>query len=100
MMDLGDRVLRSALRAETVRARLEVRLEDRLEHQLQRSLHDPVGVVGIPNARTLPPVLGIVFSRTRCGTNRPALRSSRSPSSSLAAPKLTDRGAIPSTPAV
>ena len=33
VVDLGDRVLGSALRAEAVTDRLEVRLEDRLEHQ-------------------------------------------------------------------
>src|SRR5450631_887897 len=41
-MDLGDRVLRSAPRAEAIRTWLEVRLKDRLEHQFQRGLHDPV----------------------------------------------------------
>ena len=41
-MDLGDRVLGSALGTEPVGARLEVRLEDRLEHQLQGGLHHPV----------------------------------------------------------
>ena len=39
-------------------------------------------VVGIPSRRILPDAFGIVFSRTRCGTNRPALRSSRSSASS------------------
>ena len=42
VVDLGDRILRSAFGTETVGTRLEIRLEDRLEHQLQRSLHDPV----------------------------------------------------------
>jgi hypothetical protein len=42
-VDLGDRVLRPAPRAEAIRAWLKVRLEDRLEHQFQRGLHDPVG---------------------------------------------------------
>jgi hypothetical protein len=42
IVDLGDGVLSPALRAETVRTRLEIRLEDRLEHQLERGLHDPV----------------------------------------------------------
>ena len=82
-MDLSDRVLGSALRAEAIRAWLEVRLEDRLEHQLQRGLHDPVRGRRDPQARgPCRAALGIVFSRTRCGTNRPALRSSRSPPSS------------------
>src|ERR671910_895731 len=57
-------------------------------------------VVGMPSERTLPLALGIVFSRTRWGTKRPALRSSRSPPSSPAAPNTTERGATPSTPAV
>jgi hypothetical protein len=42
VVDLGDGVLGSTLRAEAVAARLEVRLEDRLQDQLQTSLHDPV----------------------------------------------------------
>ena len=66
-MDLGDGVLGSALRAETVAARLEVRLEDRLEHQLQGGLHDPVPAVGIPSRRTLPFAFGIIRSRTGKG---------------------------------
>ena len=41
-MDLRDRVLGPALRAEAVATRLEVRLEDRFEHQFQRGLHDPI----------------------------------------------------------
>jgi hypothetical protein len=57
-------------------------------------------VVGIPSERTFPFALGIVFSRTRCGTNRPALSASRSRSSSTPAPKAMERGAAPSTPAV
>ena len=42
-LDLGDRVVRAAVRAEPVRARLEVRLEDGLEHQLEGGLDHPVG---------------------------------------------------------
>ena len=42
VVDLGDRILGSAFRAETVTARLEVRFENWLQHQLQRGLHDPV----------------------------------------------------------
>ena len=57
-------------------------------------------VVGIPRRRSLPDAFGIVFSRTRCGTNVPALSCARSLVSSSAAPNPTDRGAIPSTPAV
>ena len=34
-MDLGYRVVRAAVRAEPVRARLEVRLEDGFEHELE-----------------------------------------------------------------
>ena len=56
--------------------------------------------VAIPSERTLPLALGIVFSRTRSGPNRRALRSSRSPSSIDSTPKTTDRAATPSTPAV
>ena len=41
--DLGDGVVRTPLRPETVGARLEIRLEDRLQHQLQGRLHHPVG---------------------------------------------------------
>ena len=76
VVDLGDRVLRSAPRAEAVGTRLEVRLEDRLEHQLQSRLHDPV-----PNGRDTQPAqlaaaFGIIRSRTGNGTNSPAFRSS------------------------
>ncbi len=46
LVDLSDRVLRPAPRAEAIGAWLEIRLEDRLEHQLQGRLHDPV-----PNGR-------------------------------------------------
>ena len=42
VVDLSDRVLGPALRAETIGSRVEVRLEDRVEHQLQGRLHDPV----------------------------------------------------------
>jgi len=42
LVDLSDRVLRPAPRAEAIGAWLEIRLEDRLEHQLQGRLHDPV----------------------------------------------------------
>ena len=42
-MDLGDRVLRAPVRAEPVRARLEIRLEDGFEHQLQAGLDHAVG---------------------------------------------------------
>jgi len=43
VVDLRDRVLRSASWAEAIGTWLEVRLEDRLEHQFQRGLHDPIG---------------------------------------------------------
>ena len=77
-MDLGDRVLRSALRAEAVGARLEVRLEDRFEHQLEGGLHGPIP--GGPDAQRpqLPVGLGIITSRAGNGRNRRAWRSSRS----------------------
>jgi hypothetical protein len=41
-VDLGDRVVGSAPRAEAIRTRLEVHLEDRLEHQLEGRLHGAV----------------------------------------------------------
>ena len=56
--------------------------------------------VGIPRDRTLTELLGIVFCRTRLGTYRRALRSSRSPTSSFSAPGGSRRGATPSTPGV
>ena len=74
-VDLGDRVLRPALRAEAVAARLEVRLEDRLEHQLEGGLHHPV-----PHGRDAetaalsPPALGIIRSRTGRGRKLPSLQ--------------------------
>ena len=74
VVDLGDRVLGPALRAEAVGARLEVRLEDRLEHQLQGRLHDPVRAVGMPSRRSLPPALGIIRSRTGSGAKPPGLQ--------------------------
>ena len=43
VVDLGDRVMRPAPRAEPVGTRLEVRLEDRFQHQLQGRLDHPVG---------------------------------------------------------
>ena len=43
LVDLGDRVLRSAVRAEPIRARLEIRLEDGLEYCFQARLDHPVG---------------------------------------------------------
>jgi hypothetical protein len=46
LVNLSDRVLRPAPRAEAIGAWLEIRLEDRLEHQLQSRLRDPV-----PNGR-------------------------------------------------
>ena len=48
IVDLGDRVVRAAVRAEPVRARLEVRLEDGFEHQLEGGLDHPVGHSGDP----------------------------------------------------
>ena len=43
LVDLGDRVLRSSVRAEPIRARLEIRLEDGLEYCFQARLDHPVG---------------------------------------------------------
>ena len=54
MVDLGDRVLRASVRAEPVRARLEIRLEDGLEHQLQARLDHPVGDGGNSELPELP----------------------------------------------
>src|SRR6266481_5518628 len=99
-MNLGDRVLSPAPRAEAVGTRLEVRLEDRLEHQLQRGLHDPVASRRYPQAPHLARCLGNRLLPTRRGTNIPARRSLRIPASSSAAPPPTARGASPSTPAV
>src|SRR6266498_4296219 len=42
MLDLRDRGMRAPVRAEPIRARLEIRLEDGLEHQFQASLDQPV----------------------------------------------------------
>ena len=46
MVDLGDRVVRAPVRAEPIRARLEIRLENGLEHQFQASLDHAVGDSG------------------------------------------------------
>ena len=43
VVNLGDGILSSALRAEAEAARLEVRLEDRFQDSFQSSLHNPVG---------------------------------------------------------
>ena len=53
VVDLGDRVVRAAVRAEPVRARLEVRLEDGFEHQLEGGLDHPVGHRGNPELAEL-----------------------------------------------
>ena len=45
-VDLGNGVLRAPVRAEPVRARLEIRLEDGLEHQFQACLDHAVGDSG------------------------------------------------------
>ena len=58
MVDLGDRVLGSPLRAKAIAAWLEVRLEDRLEHQLQGRLHDPVTRGRDAKPTELPVTLG------------------------------------------
>ena len=87
-MDLGDRVLRSALRAEAIGTRLEVRLEDRLEHQLQRGLHDPV-------ARGRDPEPTELARRLRDQPS-PAPAAGRTPRPS---DRLADRRATPPLPA-
>src|SRR5260370_33535005 len=43
VMDFGNCVLRPAVRAEPIRARLEISLKDGLEHQFQACLDHPVG---------------------------------------------------------
>src|SRR6266540_6923502 len=64
LVDLSDRVLRPAPRAEAIGAWLEIRLEDRLEHQLQGRLHDPV-----PDGRDggFIPLLLLTRLGLRCG---------------------------------
>jgi site-specific DNA recombinase len=52
-VDLSDCVLSPALRAEAIRAWLEVRFEDRLEHQLQQHLHGSVRGSRDPEAAEL-----------------------------------------------
>jgi hypothetical protein len=46
VVDLGDRVVRAPVRAEPVRARLEVRLENGLEHRLQAGLNHAISDSG------------------------------------------------------
>ena len=46
MVDLGDRVMCAPVRAEPIRARLEIRLEDGFEHRLQAGLDHPVSDSG------------------------------------------------------
>src|SRR5260370_11569936 len=57
-VDLGDRVLRAPVRAEPVRARLEIRLEDGFEHQFQACLDHPVSNGGNTELPELPVRLG------------------------------------------
>jgi hypothetical protein len=57
VVDLGDCVVRAAVRAEPVRARLEVRLEDGFEHQLEGGLDHPVGHGGDPETAQLAALL-------------------------------------------
>jgi len=52
-VNLSNGVLGTALRTESIRARLEVRLEDRLDHTLQSSLHDSVASGGDPQPTEL-----------------------------------------------
>ena len=92
IVNLGDGVLRSALRAEAVAARLEVRLEDRFEYQLEAGLHAPdPATVGMPRRRSFPDAFGIIRSRTGSGLNLPALKSARSTARYLDAPKRSRR---------
>jgi len=56
-VDLGNSVVRAAVRAEPVRARLEVRLEDGFEHQLQRGLDHPVRDARYPQSAELAALL-------------------------------------------
>jgi hypothetical protein len=58
VVDFGNCVLRPAVRAEPIRARLEIRLEDGLEHQFQACLDHPVGDSGNPEFPEFP---GITF---------------------------------------
>ena len=58
MLDLGNRVMRPPVRAEPIRARLEIRLKDGLEHQFQACLDHAVGNSG--NSE-LPEFPGITF---------------------------------------
>ena len=74
VMNLGDGVLGSALRAEAIGAWLEVRFEDRLEHQLQGGLHYPVGCGRDPQASDLARSLGDRLLPHPNGTNRRDLR--------------------------
>ena len=99
-MDLGDGVLGSALRAEAIRAWLEVRLEDRLEHQLQRGLHDPVGGRRDPQAADLARRLGDRLLPHPLGNEPAGLEIISQPAEQLPAPNTIERGATPSTPAV
>src|ERR1700746_752173 len=54
VMDFGNCVLRPAVRAEPIRARLEIRLEDGLEHQFPAFLEHPAGASGNPGVPAFP----------------------------------------------
>ena len=71
-----------------------------LEHQLQGGLHDPVCGRRDPQRADLAARFGDRPLPHPPGTNRRALRSSRSPPSSSPAPNTIERGAMPSMPAV
>ena len=78
MVDLGDRVMGTPVRAEPVRARQEVRLEDGLEHRLESGLDDPVGDSRDPQLSQLAAdALGIITCRTSTGRNSPDFSDSR-----------------------
>ena len=58
VVDLGDRVLRSASRPKPVGARLKVDLEDRFQHGLQSGLHDTIRNRRDPQPTALAAALG------------------------------------------
>ena len=76
-MDLGNGVLCAPVRAEPVRARLEIRLEDGFEHQFQAGLDHAVGDGGNTQFPEFPVPLGIITCRTSAGRNPPDFSESR-----------------------
>ena len=100
VLDLGDRVLGSASRPESIRARLKVDLEDRLQHQLEGRLNDAVANRRDPQIAQLAATLGDRAFLDRQWPERPGakLLAKLAQESSHAPPGLDLIGGLPIDP--